>query len=94
LLCGGSCVEFIVLLFVPALSYDLVVLVFNFYTNINDTDVCYNLFANVENILYSHTMIVLLVCYKDKNNKGTYIYMQMAQIYEQFQLRLLLCVII
>jgi hypothetical protein len=51
-----------------------------FTPTLNDNDVCYNLFANVENILYSHTMIVLLICYRDTNNKEQ-IYMKMAQIY-------------
>jgi lysylphosphatidylglycerol synthetase-like protein (DUF2156 family) len=56
-------------------------------------NISYNLFANVETILYSHTMIVLRIYYKDTKHKEQ-VYMQMTQKYEQFQLQLLLCVII
>ena len=55
--------------------------------------ISYNLFAKVENILHSHTMILLRIYYKDRKMKEQ-VYMQMAQKYEQFQFRLLLCVII
>jgi hypothetical protein len=58
-------------------------------------NISYNLFANVVNILYSHTMIVqvLRIYYKDTKLKEQ-LHLQMTQKYEQFQLRLLLCVII
>jgi len=41
--------------------HELVVYVVNFSPTLNDNDISYNLFANVENISYSHTVIVLWV---------------------------------
>jgi hypothetical protein len=71
----------------------VVVCVINSSPTLNDNDISYNLFANVENILYSHTMVVLRIYYKNTKIKEK-LYLQMAQKYEQFQLRFLLCVII
>jgi hypothetical protein len=42
-----------------------------FTPTLNDNDVRYNLFVNVKNILYTHTVNVLLIYYKDAKNKRT-----------------------
>jgi len=42
--------------------HEVVVYVINFSPTLNENDISYNLFANVKNILYSHTMIVLRIC--------------------------------
>ena len=40
---------------------EVVVVVINFSPKLNDDYISFNLFANVENILYSHTVIVLRI---------------------------------
>jgi hypothetical protein len=66
--------------------HEVVVYGINFSPTLNYNDISYNLFANVENILYSRTMIILRIYYKDTAIKEE-VCRQKTQKYEQFHVQ-------
>lgn len=61
--------------------HEVVVYVINFSPTLNESDISYNTFGNVENIWHSRTLFVLRIYYKDKKNRRTSIHENCTEIW-------------